>query len=122
MISADALAELLDLDVHDTPICLACLSDVVFTLDTNDARKINGAITRVAPDLWAEGLEQPVRLALRRVLRDGVVDAEPALGDVDANGPRSRIVRAVILRLAIQLRDHARGDLLKMGFHPWPPV
>jgi hypothetical protein len=122
MTSADALAKLLDLDVHDTPICLACLSDVVFTLDSGDVGKINGSITRMAPHLWAEGLEQPVRLALRRALENGIVDAAPALGDVDANGPRSRIVRAVVLRLALQLRDHARGDLLKMGFHPWPPV
>jgi hypothetical protein len=122
MTTADALAKVLDLDVEDTPICLACLSDVVFTLDTNDVRAIRSSVTRVAPDLWAEGLEQPVRLALRRAVREGVADAEPALRDVDANGPRSRIVRAVILRLAFQLRERAQGDLTKMGFHPWPPV
>ena len=121
MTSADALAKLLDLDVEDTPVCLACLSDVTFTLDTGDARKINGAITRTAPDLWDEGLEQPVRLALARALRSGIADAGPALRDVDANGPRSRIVRAVVLRLAVQLRERARGDLMKMGFQPWPP-
>src|SRR5204862_7764107 len=53
MTSADALAKLLDLDVHDTPVCLACLSDVVFTVDTGDVGKINGSITRMAPHLWA---------------------------------------------------------------------
>ena len=46
MTSADALAELLDLDAHDTPICLACLSDVVFTLDNRDVGKINGRLPR----------------------------------------------------------------------------
>jgi hypothetical protein len=122
MTSADAFAKLLDLDVNDTPICLACLSDVVFAIDTNDVRKINGAIFRVGPDLWREGLEQPVRLALRRLLRNGIADAKPALDDVDANGARSRIVRSVILRLALQLREQANGDLPKMGFHPWPRV
>jgi hypothetical protein len=121
MTSPTVLAEMLDLDVHDTPICLACLSDVVFALDTADRRSISGAIRDVAPHLWEEGLEQPVQLALRRVLRDGVADAELALRDVELNGASSRIVRAVVLRLALQLRDHARGDLTKMGFHAWPP-
>lgn len=122
MTSPDNLAKLLDLDVHDTPICLACLSDVVFALDTNDQRQVNATITRVAPDLWAEGLEQPVRLALRRIMHEGVVGATYAVRDLEAYGPRSRLVRAVVLRLAVQLREHAQGDLLKMGFHPWPPV
>jgi len=78
--SADALAELLDLDAHDTPICLACLSDVVFTLDNRDVGKINGSITTMAPHLWAEGLEQPVRLASRRALENGI----------GRRGPRAR--------------------------------
>jgi hypothetical protein len=122
MTSPDALAKLLDLDVDDTPICLACLSDVVFALDTNDPRTIGSAITETAPWLWDEGLDQPVRLALRRMLANGVADAAPAIRDVELNGPRSRIVRAVVLRLAVQLHDRAQGDLMRMGFHPWPPV
>jgi hypothetical protein len=44
MTSADALAKILDLDVNDTPICLACLSAVVFAIDTDDVRKINGTL------------------------------------------------------------------------------
>ena len=121
MISPARLAELLDLDVYDTPVCLACLSDVVFTLDTGDQRKINGAIRRMAPYLWDEGLEQPTRLALERARRRGVIDASDALRDVELNGPESRIVRAIVLLLACQLRDRARGDLLKMGFHRYEP-
>jgi hypothetical protein len=30
-------------------------------------------------------------------------------------------VREIVLLLARDLDDHARGDFLKMGFQPWPP-
>ena len=74
-----------------------------------------------APDLWAEGLEQPVRLVLRRARDEGVPNADAALEDVEARGPRSVVVREIVLRLGRELDDHANGDLLKMGFQPWRP-
>ena len=75
----------------------------------------------MAPDLWEEGLEQPVRMALRRVRDAGVPDADAAILEVEARGPRSSTVRAIVLRLGRDLDEHARGDFLKMGFQPWPP-
>jgi hypothetical protein len=123
MTSAEAaeLASALDLDVNDMAICLACLSTVCFELGSGDGRKIAGAITRVAPDLWAEGLELPVRLALRRARERGVPNAGDAARDVKERGPSSRTVRAIIRRLADDLDARAKGDLLKMGFEAWPP-
>jgi hypothetical protein len=111
----DELAEQLDLDVDDLPICLACLSFVSFAIDSGDAREITSTVRKITPDLWAEGLEQPVKLALQRA------DAREALADVERNGPYSGVVRAVVRRLASDLSARAKGDLLKMGFQPWPP-
>ena len=72
---AAALAAALELDVDDIGICHACLSFVSLAIDSGDERKVAGSITRMAPDLWAEGLEQPVRLALRRARERGVANA-----------------------------------------------
>jgi hypothetical protein len=120
---ADSLVAALDLDVDDMPICLACLSFVCMDLDldSGDNRKIAGTITRVAPDLWAEGLALPVRMALARARDCGVVNADRAIADVEDRGFRSAVVRAIVRRLAEQLHARAKGDLLKMGFQPWPP-
>jgi hypothetical protein len=92
---AVALAAALELDVDDLAICQACLSFVSFAIDSGDERKVAGAITRMAPDLWAEGLSQPVRLALERARTLGVVNAEEAIAAVAKSGPRSQVVRAI---------------------------
>jgi hypothetical protein len=115
------LAAALDLDVDDIGICLACLSFVSFALDSGNERKVAGEITRIAPDLWVEGLAQPVRMALQRAWERGVANAGAAIAEVEASGPRSRTVRAIVRRLAADLSARAQGDLLKMGFEPWPP-
>jgi hypothetical protein len=118
---AKELAGRLDLNVHDMPICLACLSFVAVPIGHGDEREATSWARRMAPDLWAEGLEQPVRLALRRARDQGVPRAEAALADVAARGARSVTVREIVLRLGRDLDEHARGDFLKMGFEPWPP-
>jgi hypothetical protein len=118
---AKELAGRLDLNVHDTPICLACLSFVAVPIGHGDEREARSWARRMAPDLWAEGLEQPVRLALRRARDQGVPGAEAALADVAARGARSVTVREIVLRLGRDLDEHARGDFLKMGFEPRPP-
>jgi hypothetical protein len=117
---AAALAVELELDLDDVAICLACLSFVCFALDSGDNRKVAGSITRVAPDLWAEGLSEPVRMSLRRARERGVVNAEKGIGSVERDGPRSQVVRAIIRRLATDLSIRARGDLFQMGWKPWP--
>jgi len=123
MTSAEAkeLADRLDLNVHDMPICLACLSFVAVPIGSGDEREARSWARRMAPDLWAEGLEQPVRLALRRARVAGVPKAAEAIANVEAHGPRGVIVREIVLRLGRDLDEHARGDFLKMGFEPWPP-
>ena len=116
---AAALAAVLDFDVDDIAICHACLSFV--SRSTGDERKVAGSITRTAPDLWAEGLAQPVRLALERARKRGVANAEGAIVSVDKSGPRSPVVRAIVRRLAAQLSARAQGDLFRMGWQRWPP-
>ena len=118
---AVALAAQLELDVDDLAICQACLSFVSFAIDAGDERKVAGAITRMAPDLWAEGLSQPVRLALERARKLGVANAEEAIAAVAESGPRSQVVRAIVRRLGADLSARAQGDLFRMGWQPWPP-
>jgi hypothetical protein len=118
---AAALAGELELDVDDIAICHACLSFVSFAIDSGNDREVAGSITRIAPDLWAEGLAQPVRLALERARTRGVVNAEEAIATVDKSGPRSQVARAIVRRLATDLSARAQGDLFRMGWQPWPP-
>jgi len=84
---AAAFAAALELDVDDIAICHACLSFVSFALDSGNERKVAGSITSMAPDLWAEGLEQPVRLALERARKRGIANADEAIVTVDKSGP-----------------------------------
>lgn len=120
--NVDAVAGALDLDVDDVPICLACLSFVSFAIDSGDEREIRRWTMRMTPDLWEEGLALPARLAVQRAARRGVADAADALVELEQRGPRSKIARAIIRRLGAQLSARAKGDLLKMGFEPFPPI
>jgi hypothetical protein len=119
--AAAELAEWLDLDVHDVPICLACLSFVSMAIRFGDERDIRREVNRMTPDLWAEGLEQPLRLALKRAVEWGVPLAREALSDLDGRRGRSTVAKAVVRQLGQQLDDNARGDFLNIGFEPWPP-
>jgi hypothetical protein len=118
---AAALAAALGLDVDDLAICHACLSFVSFAIDSGNEHRVAGSITSMAPDLWAEGLAQPVRLALERARKRGVANAEGAIVTVEQSGPRSPVVRAIVRRLAADLSARAKGDLFRMGWRPWPP-
>ena|SRR2546430_6961281 len=124
-ISSAAAAELaaqLDLDVDEIGICHACLSFVSMPLSAGDERKAAGAIRMITPQLWVEGLAQPVRMALRRARAAGLSGAEAALAEVEERGARSVTARAIVRRLAADLAERADGDLLRMGFQPWPPA
>ena len=118
---ATELAAALELDVDDIAICHACLSFVSLAIDSGDERKVAGSITRMTPNLWAEGLAQPVRLALERARKRGVANAEEAIVAVDKSSPRSPVVRAIVRGLAADLSARAQGDLFRMGWQPWPP-
>jgi hypothetical protein len=119
--AAEALAAQLDLDVDDLAICQACLSFVSFAIDSEDDREVTSWTMRIAPDLWAEGLAEPVRMALRRARERGVPNAREAIRVIEEKGPRNAVVHAIVRRLAAELSARAEGDLLKMGFQPWPP-
>jgi hypothetical protein len=119
--AANRLADQLDLDVDDVAICHACLSFVSKAIDGGDEAQIKRQTRRIAPDLWEEGLAQTVRLALGRAQERGIAGADEALADVEARGARSVVVRAIVRRLGAQLAERAQGDLLRMGFKPWPP-
>lgn len=118
---ADTLAAVLELDLDDLGICHACLSTVSFAIDSGNEHKVAGAITRVAPDLWAEWLALPVQSALERARERGVANAGEAIAAMGRQGSRSRVARAIVRRLAADLSARAKGDPLRMGWEPWPP-
>jgi hypothetical protein len=105
------LAAKLDLDMHETGICLACLTFVAFPLDQGTEREVQGKTVQFTPILWDEGLEQPARLALQRACERGVKDAERALADVEAAGARTTIARAIVRVLALQMVAEMRASL-----------
>jgi hypothetical protein len=121
--SGDAaeLARRLVLDLDDLGICHACLSFVSMPLGWGDEREVRRATVAITPDLWEEGLAEPARRALQRARADGVPGAEAGLADVEARQGRSVTARAIVRRLAEDLAARAKGDLLRMGFQPWPP-
>lgn len=104
----DRLAETLDVGLCSPGVCPACLSLVASALEEGDGRSVAGRITMVAPDLWAEGLDQPVRAALASHARSEVAGAAEALADLDERGFRSGIFRAVVRRLARALAEDMR--------------
>lgn len=123
-ISTRAAAELatrLELDVDEVGICLACLSFVSMPLGWGDEREARRAMFAITPDLWEEGLASPARVALERARARGVPGADAGLADVEARQGRSVTARAIVRRLAADLSERAKGDLLRMGFKPWPP-
>jgi hypothetical protein len=113
---AEALAAALDLDVDAIGICHACLFFVSHAVERGDEREIVQVVREFAPDLWAEGLAQPARLALERAHLRGVPDAEAAITDVELRGARSPVVEALVRRLAkdllerIAAESHAAGN------------
>ena len=65
----------------------------------------------MAPDLWAEGLEEPALAAVRRACKRGVPDAPAALADLERNGGTSPVALAIVRRLAEELSRRTRLEL-----------
>jgi len=86
-------------------ICLACLTFVAFPLHAGDEREARREARKLTPDLWAEGLELAVLVALETAKRDGVSGASEAIEDVLLEGARSQVVGAIVWRFAEQLVD-----------------
>ena len=102
------LAAALEVDLRSPGVCPACLSFVAFEVDSGDERRIAGQITSMAPNLWDEGLGDSVRSALERAVAANVAAAADALVELEQAGARSRIFRAVVRRLAVELVEGAR--------------
>jgi hypothetical protein len=122
-VTAEQLAEALDLDVYEIGICQACLSFVSFPLDAGDEREVVRAVREFAPILWEEGLALPLQAALERARRRDVAGAADAIADVARNGPMAPIVSAVIRTLASDLTRRTRQALEREGLvRPPAPI
>jgi hypothetical protein len=90
------------LEVPFDGICLACLSFVSSAIHTGDERDVRTWVRRMTPDLWHDGLDE---IALRYVGAAAIDDAEAAeaLADLERDGPRSAMARAIVLDLGRRL-------------------
>ena len=116
---AHALAARLDLRLDRTPVCGACLSFVSMPLGAGKLEEARREARRISRDLWAEGLEAPLRAGLERARASGDAEADEALREVDVAGGKARIVVAVIERLAQEQHRRTRAALAR-GESPWP--
>jgi hypothetical protein len=111
--AATQLVDQLELDVMTAGICLACLTFVAFPLDSGDERDARREARKLTPDLWHEGLELAVLIALETAKRDGVSGAIEAIEDVRRRGHRSAVVAAIVWRFAEQLvEDINQGKVI----------
>ena len=108
----EALAKSLDVGLRSSGVCPMCLLLVATELGREDGRAAAGRITMIAPTLWAEGLDRPVRDALEQKVRLGAADATDALLDFDERGFRSGIFCAIVRRLAAELKESAHRAYL----------
>ena len=99
----------LDLDVMTAGVCLPCLTFVAYPLDSGDESRARREARKLAPDLWEEGLELALVLALESAKQDGVAGASAAIDDVRVHGSRSPVVEAAVWRLAEQLVEDMRS-------------
>ena len=106
---ADAFAGVLDLDL-DCGVCYACLGFLALALDADPAEATR-QIRWMTPDLWNDGLAEPVLAAVRHAYEAGVRDAEAALADLEQRGGKSAVARSIARRLATELARRTRTEL-----------
>ena len=99
----DRIVDSLGLELFTAGVCLPCLTFVAFPLDLGDERKARREARRLAPELWADGLEATTLAALERARADGVPGAAAAILDVRRAGARSEVVQTIVWRLAEQM-------------------
>lgn len=99
-VRAAALAERLEIPLEG--ICLLCLTMVSSAIHGGDERDIRSWVRRMTPNLWHDGLDA---IALRHVGAAAADDAEAAEahGDLERDGPRSAVARAIVFDLARRL-------------------
>jgi len=103
---ANALA--IKLDVELNAVCHMCLSVVSFALEEGTPDEIAGALRRMTPELWADGLGERVLASVARSCAAGVHHALEALAELEARGGRSVVARAIVRRLAVELSARMR--------------
>lgn len=96
----DRIVDSLGLELFTAGVCLPCLTFVAFPLDSGDEREARREARRLAPELWADGLEAATLAGLERLRAEGVPGAAAAILDVRRNGARSEVVRTIVWRLA----------------------
>lgn len=117
--AAKELADALELELYGAGVCLACLTFVAFPLDSGDERTARREARKLAPDLWAEGLEPTTMLALETARRDGVAGAAEAVEEVRQDGWRSPVVHAIVWRLAeLMVEDMAKRKEVRRQREP----
>ncbi len=99
------LARRLGVGLQARGVCPACLGMVAMEIEFGDDPSVARTVRMVVPNLWAEGLGAPVEDALHSATRRGVPDAREALRDFEARGPRSDIFKAIVRRLAEDLKE-----------------
>ena len=102
---ATRLARRLGVGLHARGVCPACLGMVAMKLEFGDDPSVARTIRRVVPNLWAEGLGGPGEDAVHSTKRRGGPGAPEALRDFEARGPRSDIFKAIVRRLAEDLKE-----------------
>lgn len=105
----EEIVDRLELDLFSSGVCLPCLTFVAFPLDSGDDAEARREAHRLAPELWADGLGLATVLALEEAKRRGVAGAREAVADVNQRGPRSKVVEAIVWRLAEQMVEDIRG-------------
>jgi hypothetical protein len=107
---ADAVAKELLLDLN-IGICHACLGIVASSLEYDTPAACQGAVMRMTPMLWDEGLAEPALAAVRAACERGIPDADLALADLERRGGSSGVARAIVRRLAAELSADTRTKL-----------
>ena len=90
-----------ELDLDRLGACPLCLFDLAWTL-REGRRPTHGLINRTADWVYLE-IEKSLKSAVVRARMREVPHAEDALYDLELNGWRGILVRAVVLRLAAEM-------------------
>ena len=99
MVGIEGIVDRLELDLMSSGVCLPSNVRRV-SARSGDERKARREARRLAPELWADGLELTTVVALENARTKGVPGAAAAIHDVRRDGARSEVVRAIVWRLA----------------------
>jgi hypothetical protein len=104
-------SEIVDrLDLRALRICPLCHLDLAFAIRNGGSRRaIAGITTSTCFWVWGE-IEMELRAQLRRAKMKQEAWAGEALVDLDERGPRSRIVRELVGRVATGMVDEMRRE------------